>query len=146
MSHLENSIIIPPERVQMLQSLSNSIDRITRIAARNSSYFSTQASNDIVIYLKIWNRYMNIILESQDFRTEDNQYIIYKPPFIESYHRLTNIFKNSFYNHYTIEDIKIKAEFQYDMIRAIGELYTIGCILDIPAIDQFKKEDLKWKL
>lgn len=141
MSHLENSIIIPPERVQLLQSLSNSIDSITRIAARNSSYFSAQASNDIVIYLKIWNRYMSIILESQDFRTEDNQYIIYKPPFIESYYRLTNAFKNSFYNHYIIDDIKIKAEFQYDMIRAIGELYTIGCILDIPAIDQFKKED-----
>ena len=143
MSHLENSIIISPERVQLLQSLSNSIDNITRIAARNSSYFSAQASNDIVIYLKIWNRYMNIIFESQDFRTEDNQYIIYKPPFIESYHRLSNAFKNSFYNHYTIDDIKIKAEFQYDMIRAIGNLYTIGCILDIPSIDQIKKEDLK---
>lgn len=143
MSHLENSIIIPPERVQLLQSLSNSIDSITRIAARHSSYFSAQASNDIVMYLKIWNRYMNIIFESQDFRTEDNQYVIYKPPFIESYYRLTNAFKTSFYSHYTIDDIKIKAEFQYDMIRAIGELYTIGCILDIPAIDQFKKEDLK---
>ena len=141
MSHLENSIIIPPERVQLLQSFSNSIDSITRIAARYSSYFSAQASNDIVIYLKIWNRYMSIILESQDFRTEDNQYIVYKPPFIESYHRLTDAFKNSFYNHYTIDDIKIKAEFQYDMIRAIGELYTIGCILDIPAYDQIKKED-----
>ena len=143
MSHLENSIIISPERVQLLQSLSNSIDSITRIAARYSSYFSAQASNDIVMYLKIWNRYMNIIFESQDFRTEDNQYIIYKPPFIESYYRLTNAFKNSFYNHYTIDDIKIKAEFQYDIIRAIGELYTIGRILDIPAYDQFKKEDLK---
>ena len=143
MSHLENSIIIPPERVQLLQSLSNSIDSITRIAARYSSYFSAQASNDIVMYLKIWNRYMNIIFESQDFRTEDNQYVIYKPPFIESYHRLTNAFKNSFYNHYTIDDIKIKAEFQYDIIRAIGDLYIIGCILDIPMIDQIKKEDLK---
>lgn len=145
MSDLENSIIIPPERVGRLLSLSNSIDNITRIAARYSSYFSAQASNDIVIYLKIWNKYMNIILDSQDFRTEDNQYIIYKPPFIESYHRLTNAFKNSFYNHYTIDDIKIKAEFQYDMIRAIGNLYIIGCVLDIPMYDQIKKED-KWKL
>lgn len=141
MNHLENSIIIPPERVQLLQSLSNSIDSITRIAARYSSYFSAQASNDIVMYLKIWNRYMSMILESQDFRTEDNQYIIYKPPFIESYYHLSNAFKNSFYNHYTIDDIKIKAEFQYDMIRAIGNLYTIGCILDIPMHDRFKKED-----
>ena len=143
MSNLENSIIIPPERVGRLLSLSNNIDNITRIAARYSSYFSAQASNDIVMYLKIWNRYMSIILDSQDFRTEDNRYIIYKPPFIESYYRLSNAFKSSFYNHYTIDDIKIKAEFQYDMIRAIGNLYTIGCILDIPAIDQIKKEDLK---
>lgn len=141
MSDLENSIIIPPERVGRLLSLSNSIDNITRIAARHSSYFSAQASNDIVMYLKIWNRYMSMILESQDFRTEDNQYIIYKPPFIESYYRLSNAFKNSFYNHYTIDDIKIKAEFQYDIIRAIGNLYTIGCILDISMYDQFKKED-----
>ena len=142
MSHLENSIIISFERLQLL---SDSIDSITRIAARNSSYFSAQASNDIVMYLKIWNRYMNIIFESQDFKTEDGQYGIYKPPFIEPYYRLTNTFKNSFYNHYTIDDIKIKAEFQYDMIRAIGDLYTIGYILDIPVIDQFKKED-KWKI
>jgi hypothetical protein len=140
MSHLENSIIISFERLQLL---SDSIDSITRIAARNSSYFSAQASNDIVMYLKIWNRYMNIIFESQDFKTEDGQYGIYKPPFIETYYRLTNAFKNSFYNHYTIDDIKIKAEFQYDMIRAIGNLYTIGCVLDIPMYDQIKKEDLK---
>lgn len=141
MSNLENSIIISSEKAQIL---SDSIDSITRIIARNSSYFSDQAPNDIVMYLKIWNRYMNIIFESQDFRTEDNQYVIYKPPFIESYHRLTDAFKNSFYNHCTINVIKIiKEEIQNDIIRVIGELYTIGCILDIPAIDQIKKEEDK---
>lgn len=133
MSNLENSIIISSEKAQIL---SDSIDNITRIVARNSSYFSDQTPNDIVMYLKIWNRYMNIIFESQDFRTEDNQYVIYKPPFIASYHRLTDAFKNSFYNHYTINVIKIiKEEFQNDII------HTIGCILDIPAIDQIKRRD-----
>lgn len=138
MSHLENSIIISFEKLQLL---SDSIDSITRIAMRYSSYFSAQASNDIVIYLQIWNKYMNLIFESQDFKTEDGQYGIYKPPFIEPYYRLTNAFKNSFYNHYTIDDISAKVEFQHNMIHIIGYLYTIGYILDIPMVNQFKKED-----
>lgn len=140
MSHLENSIIISFEKLQLL---SDSIDSITRIAMRYSSYFSAQASNDIVIYLQIWNKYMNLIFESQDFKTEDGQYGIYKPPFIEPYYRLTNAFKNSFYNHYTIDDISTKVEFQHNMIHIIGYLYTIGYILDIPMVNQIKKEDLK---
>lgn len=130
-----NYILISPEEINMI---CKKIEDITPILSSQVEYLESETSDRLITSLKIMTGFVTEITENDYFKTKENRYIIYTPPFVNEFYALIDLCKELRTHHKPIQNFDKRSAFENGMTDIVTKLYVIGSILNISA----KKDSL----
>ena len=125
-----NYVLISPEEMNMI---CKKIEDITTILSSQVEYLESEASNRLITSLKVMTGFVTEITENSYFKTKENRYIIYTPPFVNEFYTLIDLCKNLRIHHKPIQNFDKRSAFENGMTDIVTKLYVIGSILNISA-------------
>ena len=130
-----NYTLISPEEMNMI---CKKIEDITSILSSQVECLESETSDRLITSLKVMTGFVTEITENDYFKTKENRYIIYTPPFVNEFYVLIDLCKALRIHHKPIQDFDKRSAFENGMTDIVTKLYVIGSILNISA----KKESL----
>lgn len=85
-----NYMRISPEEMNMI---CKKIEDITTILSPQVEYLESEVSDRLITSLKIMTGFVTEITENDYFKTKENHYIIYTPPFVNEFYTLIDCVK-----------------------------------------------------
>lgn len=123
-----NYMLISPEEMNMI---CKKIEDITTILSLQVEYLESEASDRLITSLKVMTGFVTEITENEYFKTKENHYIIYIPPFVNEFYTLIDLCKKLRIHHKPIQNFDKRSAFENGMIDIVTKLYVIGSILNI---------------
>lgn len=130
-----NYILISPEEVNII---CKKVEDITTILSLQVEYLESETSDRLITSLKVMTGFITEITENDYFKTKENHYIIYTPPFVNEFYALIDLCKKLRIYHKPIQNFDKRSAFENGMTDIVTKLYAIGSILNISA----KKDSL----
>lgn len=130
-----NYMLISPEEMNMI---CKKIEDITTILSLQVEYLESEASDRLITSLKVMTGFVTEITENEYFKTKENHYIIYTPPFVNEFYTLIDLCKKLRIHHKPTPNFDKRSAFENGMTDIVTKLYVIGSILNISA----KKDSL----
>ena len=125
-----NYMLISPEEMNMI---CKKIEDITPILSSQVEYLESEASDRLITSLKVMTGFVTEITENEYFKTKENHYIIYIPPFVNEFYTLIDLCKELRIHHKPTPNFDKRSAFENGMTDIITKLYVIGSILNISA-------------
>lgn len=130
-----NYILISPEEMNII---CKKIEDTTTILSPQVEYLESDTSDRLITSLKVMTGFVTEITENEYFKTKENRYIVYTPPFVNEFYTLIDLCKALRIHHKPIQNFDKRSAFENGMTDIVTKLYVIGSILNISA----KKDSL----